>query len=175
MTVAGLGDIAMEPGVDPTETTRSYPDYSPAIYGSLLVTTLIAIQWHHEAVPERIALTLISSVAVFWLMHVWSEVVNRRLHGPMDNSHVIALARHEASILAAAVVPAIVLVLARFLGAPLDTTIAIALVVCIGQLFVGGLAVGLVAHSSRAMALRVALVDGGLGIAIIGLKLLILS
>ena len=149
-------------------------DYSPAIYGSLLVTTLLAVQWRHDAVPELIAFTLVSSVAIFWLMHVWSEVVNRRLHGPIAAADFMAIAGHEASILSAAIVPAAVLVGAQLLGVDVDTTIAIGLVVSIGQLFVWGLIVGFAAHSRPVVALGIALVDCSLGILIIGLKLLIL-
>ena len=56
------------------------PDYTPAIYGSLLVTTLTVVQWHGNNGPEFIALSLLISVVVFWLTHVWSAIVNRRVH-----------------------------------------------------------------------------------------------
>src|SRR4029077_19609464 len=49
-------------------------NYAPAVYGSLLVATLVAVQWRAEAVPELIGLTLVTSVAVFWLAHAWSEI-----------------------------------------------------------------------------------------------------
>jgi hypothetical protein len=149
-------------------------DYSPAVYGSLLVTTLLVVQWRDDGVPELIAFTLVSSVAVFWLMHVWSEVVNHRLHGPIASADAVAIARHEASILAAAVVPAAVLVGAQFLGVDANTTIGLGLVVSIGQLFVWGLVVGFAVHSSPVVAFGIALVDCSLGILIIGLKVLIL-
>jgi hypothetical protein len=45
-------------------------DYTPAIYGSLLVTTLTIIQWQADPVAETIALSLVISVGVFWLTHV---------------------------------------------------------------------------------------------------------
>ena len=157
---------------DPAESDR--PDYATAIYGSLLVTSLVAVQWRHDASTDAIALSLVVGVIVFWLAHVWSEIVSHRVHGPVQYRQVRSIARAEIPMLEATVLPAIALASARIPGVTADGAINLALVVCIGQLFVWGLVVGRAAHSSRWLALRVAIVDSLLGIAIVGLKVLVI-
>jgi hypothetical protein len=165
-------DAATPTTADPTEA--GHPDYANAIYGSLLVTSLIAVQWRHDPSTDFIAFSLIVSVVVFWLAHVWSEIVNRRVHGPISAGEAGVIAFEEAPMLAAGILPAAVLGLARVFGIPIDTVVSAALIVCIGQLFVWGLIVGRAAHSGRWLALRVAIVDSLLGVAIVGLKVLVI-
>jgi hypothetical protein len=149
-------------------------DFTPAIYGSLLVTTLIAVQWRYDAVPELIALSLVVSVGVFWLTHVWSRLMDRRVHGPVSAGTAAVLAREESPMLSAVVAPALVLGLWRTVSLTIDAAIAIALVVSIAQLFLWGLAVGMAAHSSLARAVVVGLVDCAMGIAIVIFKVLVI-
>jgi hypothetical protein len=77
-------------------------------------------------------------------------------------------------MLASAVLPALILAMARVFDLPVDAVISAALVVSIGQLFVWGLVVGRAAHSSRWLALRVAIVDSLLGVAIVVLKVIVI-
>lgn len=148
--------------------------YTPAIYGSLLVTTLIAVQWRYDAVPELIAASLVVSVGVFWLTHVWSAVMDRRVRGPVSGAEARELATTEISMLSSVIVPALVLGLWRTVSISVDEAIAIALVVSIAQLFLWGLVVGRAAHASWARAVVFGLVDCGLGIAIVVFKVLVI-
>jgi hypothetical protein len=157
---------------DPAES--GHPDYATAIYGSLLVTSLVAVQWRHDVSTDAIALTLVVGVIVFWLAHVWSEIVSHRVHGPIQAGQVRSIAMAEIPMLEATVLPALALAAARLPGMTADTAISLALVVCIGQLFVWGLVVGRAAHSGRWLALRVAIIDSLLGVAIVGLKVLVI-
>jgi hypothetical protein len=166
-SVVPAGAPAAEP-----EVVR--PDYANAIYGSLLVTSLVAVQWRHDPSTDVIAASLLISVVVFWLAHVWSEIVNHRVHGPIRAGEARDLALQESPMLASAVLPALVLGTARLFGLPVDPVISAALIVCIGQLFVWGLVVGRAAHSSQLLALRVAIVDSLLGIAIVVLKVIVI-
>jgi hypothetical protein len=150
------------------------PDYATAIYGSLLVTSLVAIQWTQSPAVDAIALSLLVSVVVFWLAHAWSRIVNQRVRGPIRARHAWAIAVGESPLLAAAVPPALVLALGRLPNVSSDAVITVALAVCIGQLFVWGLIVGRAAHSSWWLAIRVAIVDSLLGIVIVGLKVAVL-
>jgi hypothetical protein len=149
-------------------------DYTPAIYGSLLVTTLIAVQWRYDAVPELIALSLAVSVGVFWLTHVWSRLMDRRVRGLVEGRDVFDLARNEAAMLSAVVVPGIVLGLWRMASVTVDTAIVIALIASIAQLFLWGLAVGRAAHASWFRAILVGLVDCAMGVAIVIFKVLVI-
>ena len=147
---------------------------TPAIYGSLLVTTLVAVQWKADAVPELIGLTLVIGVGVFWLAHAWSEIVSRRVHGPITIAEGWAIAVDEATMLVAVVVPGILLGLHRFAGVSTDLAIGLALGASLVQLFLWGLAVGRAAHGSWPMAIGVGLVDFAFGVAIVALKTVVL-
>jgi hypothetical protein len=148
--------------------------YTPAIYGSLLVTTLIAVQWRYDPVPELIAASLVVSVGVFWLTHVWSAVMDRRVRGPVSGAEARELATTEISMLSSVVVPAAVLGLWRTASLTVDMAIAIALVVSIAQLFLWGFVVGRAAHAGWFRAVVFGLVDCALGIAIVAFKVLVI-
>jgi len=147
---------------------------TPAIYGSLLATTLVAVQWKADAVPELIAGSLVISVGVFWLAHAWAEVVNRRIREPITVAEVRAIAFEEATMLLAIVVPGLLLTLHRFAGVSTDLAIGLALVASLAQLFLWGLAVGRAAHDSWPVAIGLGLVDFGFGLAIVVLKAVVL-
>ena len=150
------------------------PDYSEAIYGSLLATSLVAVQWRGTPSPDGIALSLVITIAVYWLAHVWAEVVNLRVHNRFTRPAAIATARFEASMLLAVILPALILGLGPRLGMSIDTAVGTALIVCIGQLFVWGLIVGRAAHRGWFLPIAVAVVDSLLGILIVGLKVAVL-
>jgi hypothetical protein len=152
----------------------SSPDYASAVYGSLLVTTLVVVQWQSDAVPELIGLTLLTGVATFWLAHAWSEIVAHRVQGPIDLRIAGRIAASEATMLTAAVVPALILGLPRFFGVAPNVAIGAALLASLIQLFLWGLAVGRAAHGKLGLALLVALIDLGLGALVVGLKVLVL-
>jgi hypothetical protein len=148
--------------------------FTPAVYGSLLVTTLVAVQWNANAVPEFIALSLVISVGVFWLAHAWAEVVNRRIRGPIALSDAWSIALGEATMVLAVAVPGILLGLHRFAGVTTDLAIGLALAASLVQLFLWGLAVGRAAHGSWPVAIGLGLVDFGFGVAIVVLKAVVL-
>jgi hypothetical protein len=149
-------------------------DYTPAIYGSLLVTTLVAVQWRADANPGFIGLSLATSVFVFYIAHVWAEIVNRRLRGTIDRRALDHVVITEASMLTAVVVPGILLGLPFFLGVPVDVAIGAALLASLVQLFLWGLAVGRATHGTWPMAVLVGVVDCALGIAVVVLKVVVL-
>jgi hypothetical protein len=147
-------------------------DYAPAVYGSLLVTTLVTIQWHGEPNPELIALSLVIGVVAFWLTDAWSEIVAHRVYGPIDRPAAFGILRCQATMLTSVIVPGVILSLPRLAGVPIDLAIGAALAVSLVQLFLWGLAVGLAAHGSRLLAFGVALVDLGIGVVVVILKVL---
>jgi hypothetical protein len=156
--------------VEPSRVTGR----APAIYGALLVTTLVAVQWQAEAVPVRIAGTLVISVAVFWIAHGWAEIISRRVRGPITLREAWAILVGEATMLLAVVVPGLVLATHVFAGVSTDLAIGLALAASLVQLFVWGLAAGRAAHDSWPVALGIGLVDFGFGLAIVVLKVIVL-
>jgi len=157
-----------------TDDSERIADNTPAIYGSLLVTTLVAVQWKAEVVPELVAASLVISVGVFWLAHAWAEVVNGRIRGPMTLSQAWSVALGEATMLLAVVVPGILLGLHRFAGISTDLAIGLALAASLAQLFLWGLAVGRAAHVSWPVAIGLGFIDFGFGVAIVALKAVVL-
>jgi hypothetical protein len=149
-------------------------DNTPAIYGSLLVTTLVAVQWKADAAPELIGLSLVIGVGVFWLAHAWAEVVNRRIRGSIGFSEAWSIALGEATMLLAVVVPGVLLGLHRFGGVSVDLAIGLALAASLVQLFLWGLAVGRAANESWPVAVGIGLVDFTFGVLIVVLKAVVL-
>ncbi len=149
-------------------------DYTPAVYGSLLVTTLIAAQWSSDASVTFVGLSIAISILVFWLTHVWSGIVNRRLHGAISQADLVDIGAGEAPMLAAAILPVVLLGVAWVLGTPNNRALDVALLASIGQLFVWGLAVGRVANRGWLFALGVAAVDCALGFIVVVLKVFVI-
>lgn len=149
-------------------------DLSAPVYGSLLVTTLLAVQNQAGASPESVALTLLIGVGVFWLTEVWSELVNRRVRGPITWRATVRVARDESPMLSAAVIPALLLATAELGLVTVDQAINLALAAAVAQLFVWGLVVGRALHRGWAVTLVVAFVDLGLGLLIVALKAAVL-
>jgi hypothetical protein len=146
---------------------------APAIYGGLLVTALIAVQWRSDAVAERVSLSILVSVFVFWLTHVWAELVDHRVDGPVSRDEVGRLAWAEAPMLAAAFPPAATLALARLAGVPVEDAISLALVVSIAQLALWGLAIGRALNRGWGIALLTAAVECAFGVVLVGLKVVV--
>jgi hypothetical protein len=150
------------------------PDYTAAIYGSLLTTTLVAVQWRHDAATDLIALSVVISVVVFWLTHVWAGIVNHRVHRELTGAEAMDLATAEAPMLLAVLLPAGILAVGRLVGASVDTAVGLALLVSVSQLFVWGLIVGHAARRGWRFALGVAAVDCLLGVLIVALKVIVI-
>jgi hypothetical protein len=146
---------------------------APAIYGGLLVTALIAVQWRSDAIGERVSLSILISVSVFWLTHVWAELVDRRVSGPVSRDEVARLAWAEAPMLAAAVPPAATIAIARLVGIPVEDAISLALVVSIAQLALWGLAIGRALNRGWGIALLTAAVECAFGMVLVGLKVVV--
>ena len=150
------------------------PDYAPAIYGAILVTGIVAVQWRHDPDTDAIALSVLISVVVFWLAHVWSEIVNLRVHGTVSQVDMRQVVANEGSMLSALVLPAVVLAVLPRVGVPLESAVVAALGVCIIQLFLWGLVVGRAAHRGWFLPLVVAVVDSLLGLVLVALKVAVL-
>lgn len=159
------------PGVDRAHPS---PDLSAAVYGTLLVTSLVAVQARSDSSPEFVAITLLIGVAVFWLADVWTGVVALRMRGPITWSGVGFVARVESPMLTAAVLPAAIVSLGILEPVPVQAVLDVALVACIVQLFLFGMAVGRRLEKGWPVTLLVAGVDCLLGCVIVVLKVVVL-
>jgi hypothetical protein len=147
--------------------------YAAAVYGSIVAAALLA-GFHEEHVAARTALlTLLSTMGVFWLAHVWSTIVGERIHQGRHFTIRQAgeIGRAEWPLVEATFVPALALLLG-WAGVLADTTaLTLALVVCIVQLFAWGFVVGRRAYDRRLHALLTGVVDGALGLVLVGLEI----
>ncbi len=83
---------------------------SAAVYGSLLVTALIARRRRGRTSTEPfVAMSLFVTVGVFWAMEVWAELVAVRLDGHLTLRQGARVALAELPMIAAAVAPALAL------------------------------------------------------------------
>jgi len=93
---------------------RAYRSES-AIYGVVLVSSLIAIGWRENTDLEVLGFTF-GAVVVFWLAHVYAGTVSREDTGSPRWQAILAAARtsagHSAAMLLAMVLPTVFLILA---------------------------------------------------------------
>jgi hypothetical protein len=129
----------------------------------------------HFASAREIALALISTNGVFWLAHVWSELLGERLETGMHGgvARVRRLALEEWPMVEAGLLPFLVLVgaWAGFYSdaAGVDAALGIAIV----QLAGWGLLGARRAHRSWMESILIAVLDGAFGLGIVGLETLL--
>ncbi len=87
--------------------------YAAAVYGSIIAASLIVPFFEQHGSAETVALTLLSTMAVFFLAHVWSTVVGERIHSgsPYSVHHTMDVARAEWPLIESTFGPVIVLTL----------------------------------------------------------------
>ncbi len=147
---------------------------SSAVYGSLLVTALIAVQARSDLDEPFVAMSLFVTVGIFWTMEVWSELIAVRLEGPVTCARSARVAAGELPMIAAAVLPALALWTHPIGLTTTEQAVDLALAVGVAQLFVWGLAVGRALGRGWLVAFGVAIVDVAMGLVIVGLKVFIL-
>jgi hypothetical protein len=150
------------------------PNYSGAIYGSLLAASVVvgaAAGRHYDLRPWQLATLLVTTGLVFWLAHAYARLVGDRIHHAVLNRQEIAkVGRQEWPLLQAAFPPAAAAVLFGLLGASNDAAAWAALIVATaGQ--VGWATIASVRSGANgALILVTALVNLGLGLIIVILK-----
>jgi hypothetical protein len=159
-----------EPGIDPA----AY--YAAAVYGSIIAAALIVPFFEQHGSAETVALTLLSTMSVFFLAHVWSTIIGERIHtgSAYNTRHTLAVARSEWPLLESTFGPVVILLLG-WAGVWADSTAErIALGVCLVELFVWGVVVGRKAYPGRASAILSGLVNVALGVGLIWLEVIVL-
>jgi hypothetical protein len=98
--------------VGPGDLRREF-GYAAAVYGSVLVTALVGAAFEARFDARTMTLTLLTTTLVFWLAHVWSEVMGVRLAGTVPHwSDVRRVAVSEWPVVEAGFVPDALLALA---------------------------------------------------------------
>jgi hypothetical protein len=146
------------------------------IYGTILVLAVIvagAKAFEHEA--GHIAGLVAVTVIVFWLAHVYADAL---AHAVAYDQHLSLadlrrIAHREASMVEAAVPPLVALLLGAF--GVVSTTLAVWVAFGLGLvvLCAQGITFARVEHMGRLGTLAVVAANLGLGVALVGLKLLV--
>jgi len=146
------------------------------IYGTIIVLAVIvagARAYEHDA--GHIAGLVAVTVSVFWLAHVYSHSL---AHSVAHDEHLSfielrRIAHREASILEAAVPPLVALLLGAF--GIFSTELAVWVAVALGLvvLCVTGITFARVERLGRLGTFAVVAANLGLGVALVGLKLLV--
>jgi len=146
--------------------------YAAAVYGSILVTGLIgSLRYDEDA--RTIVLTVLGTSAVFWLAHVWSELLAHRIEtGQLVGwARVRRVAAVEWPMIEAGILPVVAVALAWAGVYSVRAGTNAALVVAIGQLVAWTLVAALRSGLGRAKSIAFALLDGLLGLGIVALEL----
>jgi hypothetical protein len=109
---------APSPRALPSGELRGRTDYAGAVYGSLLAASVIAASGVHETHPRLslIVLLMVTGI-VFWVAHVYAHVAGEReAGGDVTWRQVRQVGRHEWSIVEAAALPALAVLVSPWLG-----------------------------------------------------------
>jgi hypothetical protein len=162
---------AAEP--DPlSERMPTADHFAAAVYGSILVTALVAALDHEHATKGALVGGVAATVGVFWLAHVWSGLVGQRAveGGKFDWGAIRHIAAEEWPMIEAALLPLAALLLAWAGLWSTEVGIDIALGIGIAHLIGWGVVVGRRAYGTWFAAALTGIVDGALGIGIVVLE-----
>jgi hypothetical protein len=159
--------------VKPDAPPREF-DYSAAVYGSVLVTALVGAAFEAHLDARTTTLTLLATTIVFWLAHVWSEVMGIRLAGTIPGwTDIRRFAISEWPIIEAGFVPDALLGLAWAGLYSQDTGAELGMIAAVLQLGGWGFAAGWRTQRRLLPAIATGAVDCAFGLAIVGLEVAI--
>lgn len=162
-------------GDEPEAVESRWGRFARAIYGSILVTGLVGALAQHNATARAAAVSVVSTTAVFWLAHVWAELLAERAatRKPGGWPRFLRLAWQEWPLVESGALPFLALglawagVYANYVG--FDAALAVG----VAQLLAWGLVVGRRTRLPWWKSATAGVVDAALGLAIIGLEVLI--
>jgi hypothetical protein len=150
--------------------------YAAAVYGSIVAAGLVAALRETHASSVASAVSLLSTMGVFWLAHAWAEITGERIHHGRRFAPQLAveIARSEWPLVEAAFGPTVVLFLG-WAGLLSDrNALTAALVVCALQLMSWAFVVGMRAYDRWYYAALGALGNGLLALALVVLESIVL-
>jgi hypothetical protein len=156
----------------PPKTSERH--YAGAVYGTILVMALLAIEPETESAWE-VAAALAATMFAFWLAHVYAHSVAARLHEAerLSWSHVRAQMAIEWPMVESSL-PALAALLLAAAGAfETDTAITLGLVFGMLQLFGWGLYIGLGQGLTPWRSAFIGAVDCSFGLVIVLIETLV--
>jgi hypothetical protein len=144
-----------------------------AIYGQILVTSMVgALSEDSDIDAEYILVSVVATMVVFWLAHVYAAAMARGLETAQHVgwTEIRRLAAEEWPLVQATFPTAIVLALGAIGVISTETAVDLAIAVGVVALFAWGLAIGRASRSSWAAALLGAAISAAFGLVVVGLK-----
>jgi len=147
-----------------------------SIYGTVLTIALIAAYSAEESLdPILIAAALLVTLGVFWLAHSQAELLAMRyaVGHALSRSEIRVELRHAWPMVEAGLLPSGALLLGTIGLVSDDTSVTLALGVGVAQLAAWGLEIGMREKLGTLRTVGVTSINVSLGLAVVGLKLLI--
>jgi hypothetical protein len=147
-----------------------------AIYGLILATSVIAVSREYVAKDAGLtAVTVVVTAGVFWLAHVYSEVLAlelRERHLP-TRGEIRGILQREWPMVQAGILPTLVLLLGAVGLVADETAQDLALVVCLFELAVTGVAVALAGGARGILVAVSGAISLSFGLVVVALKVLV--
>ena len=149
-----------------------------AIYGTILVMAVITALSHDDDVGSgELIVGVLATTFVFWLAHVYAEVLGRRLEeeegGRPTLATIAVAARGEWPLVEASLLPVLCLLLGVVGIVKTETAVYIAIGAGVVELFGYGIAAGRKLELSTGATVIAGVVNGALGLVIVLLKVLV--
>lgn len=170
----GAGDATAPSRREPA-ATRPAGDYTAAIYGTIVVASVIAALGHESVAAGTVVGSVVSTALVFWLAHIWAAGTSERVTagGHLSRRRAAEIAAHEWPMVESAALPLVPLVLAALGLFSDDLGVDLALAVAVVQLALWGLVVGRRTYDRWPAALLSGAVHGAFGVLLVLLKALV--
>jgi hypothetical protein len=147
-----------------------------AIYGTILVMAVISGLSHDEGIGSAELIAAVAATTfVFWVAHVYAEILGRRLEGEGQFAwaSIRAVMRSEWPIVEAALLPVLALLVGVVGIVETGTAVNIAIGAGVVELFGWGIAAGRKLELSTAGTILAGVVNGALGLVVVLLKVLV--
>jgi hypothetical protein len=159
----------------PARTEHANP--ARAIYGTILVMAVITALSHDDNVGSgELIVAVLATTFVFWIAHVYAEVLGRRVEGEGGRptfATIAVAARGEWPLVEAALLPVLCLLVGVVGVVETDTAVSIAIGAGVVELFAYGIAAGRRLHLSTGATIVVGVVNGAIGLLVVLLKVLV--
>jgi hypothetical protein len=145
------------------------------LYGAIVAGSVLAVSSSHAEDSARVAAATAVVTAIYWLAHVYVEAIGGgfRDHGKPMRRRVVESMRDSIELLAGAMPPIVVFLLAKLLGADVQTAALTALWFTVALLVAAGFGAAYLAGVRGWPLLVESLVAGSFGVLVILLKFLL--
>lgn len=146
------------------------------IYGTIVVlAATIEGAEAYRGGTGHVTLIVLATTVVFWLAHVYAHSIAQSVTTGqrVSKADVLSIAHRESSIIEAAVLPVLALMLGKVGLFSLQTAVWVAIAFGVAVLVAGGLRYARLEHLGTAATLAVVGVNMALGVGLVALKLLV--